>query len=212
MIHVFVGPSYPDLHTTAVPFYEHVAVYPPARRNDLVNLKSDPADTVVIIDGVMIYSFPPSPKEVYDLLQRGQHVIGTSSLGAIRAVELKKFGMKGHGGVYRHICSEFAFRDDELVCMYDQNFKYLTVPMINVRFHLEHFRSNGAISDQDLLETATLLSSVHFSARKIELVREVFVCRGIPLAREGANSMGGIIDVKRQDASDLLCDLGIVCN
>ena len=66
----------------------------PAKKGDFLRLSltSDEKKYVGFIDGVFLHDYPPSPIEVYHLATRKNiELIGASSLGALRAVELEKF-------------------------------------------------------------------------------------------------------------------------
>ena len=72
----------------------------PAKKGDFLRLSdtSDEKRYIGFIDGVFLHDYPPSPIEVYHLATRKNiELIGAASLGALRAVELEKFGMKGIG-------------------------------------------------------------------------------------------------------------------
>ena len=76
----------------------------PAKKGDFLMLSrdSDEKKYVGFVDGVFLHDYPPSPIEVYHLATRKNiELIGASSLGALRAVELEKFGMKGIGKIFQ---------------------------------------------------------------------------------------------------------------
>lgn len=90
---VFVGPS---LSTDDRRSFDSVHWLPPAGRGDLDALTGTGL-RVVIVDGYLVHGHPPSPTEVYRLVQRGVDVWGCSSLGALRAAELRQHGVAGSG-------------------------------------------------------------------------------------------------------------------
>ncbi|MGH9954024.1 MAG: TfuA-like protein, partial [Nitrososphaeraceae archaeon] len=98
---VFVGPS---LDTEKARNVLEADYRPPAKKGDLIRLimSLDDRETVVgLIDGYFLLDYPPTPIEVYQLIFRHNTiVIGSSSIGALRAVELEKFGMIGIGKVF----------------------------------------------------------------------------------------------------------------
>src|SRR5262245_55733660 len=115
-IRVFLGPSCSWDEARAVLEAEY---RPPARRGDLLRAVADGVGTIVLIDGVLVYDYPPSPKEVFAALEQGVSVIGTASLGALRSVELRNHGMKGFGTIYQWYLSGIIDRDDEVVVPFD---------------------------------------------------------------------------------------------
>jgi hypothetical protein len=81
---------------------------PPAKKGDLLHLIPMDVKVVGIIDGYFLQDYPPTPIEVYNLLRKKDLlVMGSSSLGALRAVELKKFGMIGIGKIFSLFLREY---------------------------------------------------------------------------------------------------------
>ena len=87
-------------------------VAPPIRRGDLAQDIAAGVDAVGMIDGVFHHSAAVSPAEVLDALRAGISVWGASSMGALRAAELSRYGMRGVGRVFELIASTPDFRDD----------------------------------------------------------------------------------------------------
>src|SRR5262245_35548505 len=93
---VFLGPSMPLADARRILDADY---RPPVRRGDLEAL---PGGTLVgIVDGVFDQSLAVSPREIRDALERGVRILGSSSMGAMRAVELGAFGMIGVGRVFK---------------------------------------------------------------------------------------------------------------
>jgi len=70
---------------------------PPARKGDFLKITNEENGVgfVGFIDGVFLQDYPPTPIEVYSLLKKNNvTVAGAASLGALRAVELEKFGIR----------------------------------------------------------------------------------------------------------------------
>ena len=73
----------------------------PAKKGDLLQLIFKDTSIVGLIDGFFLQDYPPTPIEVYNLLRKkGTKVYGSSSLGALRAVELSKYGMIEEGKIF----------------------------------------------------------------------------------------------------------------
>ena len=110
---VFLGPSLS--HKKARKILPKAEYRPPAKKGDLLQLASDPDVRMVgLVDGVFLQDYPPTPIEVYQLTTRPQVVLaGAASLGALRAVELEKFGMIGIGKVFELYKSRKLNADDE---------------------------------------------------------------------------------------------------
>ena len=68
----------------------------------------DGAEVIGLIDGYFEWTLSVWHKEILWALTRGVHVFGAASVGALRAVELERYGMRGVGEIFR------AYRDGEL--------------------------------------------------------------------------------------------------
>ncbi len=87
----------------------------PAKKGDLLQLALSDVKVVGLIDGYFLQDYPPTPIEVYNLLRKKDiRVFGSSSLGALRAVELNKFGMKGVGKIFEIFRKGIIDSDDEV--------------------------------------------------------------------------------------------------
>ena len=89
----------------------------PAKKGDFLRLSQaiDERKFIGFIDGVFLHDYPPSPIEVYHLATiKNIELIGASSLGALRAVELEKFGMKGIGKIFQMYKNGIINADDEV--------------------------------------------------------------------------------------------------
>lgn len=103
--YVFVGPTLP----ISVALAELDATYlPPATAGAVYELWRHRPRAVGIIDGYFEHRPAVWHKEILWMMEHGVHVFGSAGHGALRAVELETFGMRGVGHVYQ------AFRDGTL--------------------------------------------------------------------------------------------------
>jgi hypothetical protein len=111
---IFLGPSLS--HERARRIFAGADYRPPAKKGDLLRLAADPEVRMVgLVDGVFLQDYPPTPIEVYQLARKqGVLLAGAASLGALRAVELEKFGMVGIGRVFQLYRSGRINADDEV--------------------------------------------------------------------------------------------------
>src|SRR4051794_9083188 len=94
---VFVGPTMPhDAVTEALP----CSVRPPAAQGDVLRAVRAGASRIAIIDGYFENEPAVWHKEILHALSQGVPVLGAASMGALRAAELRVFGMVGVGWVY----------------------------------------------------------------------------------------------------------------
>ena len=75
-----------------------VELWPPICQGDLSTAleRSRPA-AILIVDGEFSQNLSVWHKEILHALHLGVRVIGVSSMGALRAAELDRFGMEGSG-------------------------------------------------------------------------------------------------------------------
>lgn len=166
---VFLGPSCSGERALAALAAE---LRPPARRGDVERAARDGATTIILVDGYLVHDYPPSPMEVYGVLARGVRVIGTASLGALRAVELRDHGMIGSGWVYDQFVNGFIDRDDEVVVACDSRDGHaLTVPLVNLRFGVKALYKLGRIGHDEAEAALQAAGAIYLEERTAAAVR-----------------------------------------
>lgn len=114
---------------------------PPARRGDVERLLqvSRQPGVIVLCDGVFEGEPAVSHAEICLALDTGWQVWGVSSMGAIRAWELRDEGMQGYGYVHAQFARFDDFTDDELCLLHFPEAPYFPVsePLVNLRYALE---------------------------------------------------------------------------
>lgn len=132
-IHVFAGPTIPAhrIHSIA----PAVRVHPPARHGDLLRLGCVPRDVVVIVDGVFHQAASIRHKEILALLADRVHVLGASSMGALRAAELSAFGMRPVGAIAHDYIAGVLDSDADVAVAHlgDETHAQVTEAMVNIR-------------------------------------------------------------------------------
>ncbi|TVP39403.1 TfuA-like protein [Candidatus Nitrosocosmicus arcticus] len=109
----------------------------PAKKGDILQLILKEVDIVGLIDGYFLQDYPPTPIEVYNLVRkRNVKVFGSSSLGALRAVELGKYGMIGIGKIYRLFRDGILESDDEVAVTFTDYTNYKSEALIDIRYNL----------------------------------------------------------------------------
>ena len=111
---LFVGPSL-DLEVGGTLSSGQVRL--PVERGDLDGLttSSEPPASIGIIDGQFLQEMAISPKEVVRAMDRGARLFGSSSIGALRAVECAPYGMVGIGRIFEMYLSGELDADDEVL-------------------------------------------------------------------------------------------------
>jgi hypothetical protein len=144
----------------------------PAKKGDFLMLSqdSDEKKYVGFVDGVFLHDYPPPPIEVYHLATRKNiELIGASSLGALRAVELEKFGMKGIGKIFQLYKNGIINADDEVAVTFVRENNILqSEAMIDIRFNLFLAYKKGIITNQTKKRIAKIAKNIYFPFRNYE--------------------------------------------
>lgn len=168
---VFVGPS---LDKEIAERILDAECMPPAKRGDISKAANDGAETIVLIDGVFFQDCAVAHREILYALKKGVRVVGSSSMGALRASELDLYGMEGVGKIYELYKNGKLVSDDEVALFFDPvYFRPLSEPLINIRYNLK-IAEEGEVIDREagekLLEIA---KSLYFPDRTYERILDV---------------------------------------
>jgi hypothetical protein len=201
---VFTGPS---LHPSQARTLVDATFLPPVKRGDLAPLLESKPRAVGIVDGEFYQSLAVAPKEVLALMESGVAVYGSSSMGALRAVELEHCGMTGVGAVFRLFRRGIFDSDDEVALAYSkETYHPLSEPLINTRFSLRAAVRRCLLDPAEATEMVARIKAAYFPERTrallISIAREIAGCeRALKLrdflATEAPN-------VKRRDAKLLM--------
>src|SRR5512137_2796601 len=197
---VFLGPS---LEKTAAEKILSAHYLPPAKRGDLLAAVHDGATIIGLIDGVFHQESAVAHREILTAIQKGVRVIGSSSMGALRAAEMDTLGMTGIGEVYRMYKSGELISDDEVALVFDPGTGFaLSEPLVNIRFTLREAENRGIITP---LDHATLLSaaqSVFYPQRTYGRIVSAAGDAVLPETRERFLAWVKLnaVDQKRKDA------------
>lgn len=206
---VFAGPSAHGLSPSAWRGLD-VQWMPPVRRGDMDRLlaaRSAPG-VIVICDGVFQSAPAVSHAEICRALDAGWPVWGVSSMGAIRAHELRHEGMRGHGHVHAQFTRFDDFTDDELCLLHFPEPPYfpITEALVNLRYA---FECQGQAMGLSLAQQATVLdrlSALWFGERSLARIREVMVGEAgtAPPVADAVLNWLGTHRIKTMDLDDLL--------
>src|SRR5262245_17446347 len=110
--YVFLGPTLPvEAARSILP----EAVYlPPVSMGDVYALLAQKPQRIAIVDGLFERTPAVWHKEILFALSRGVRVLGSSSMGALRAAELHRFGMVGVGRIFDAYRDGVLCDDDEV--------------------------------------------------------------------------------------------------
>lgn len=163
----------PTLYRAADAPIDRVTVLPPIRRGDLPRLVRDhPAGIAIIADGVFHASLAVGHAEIRDALAGGWRVIGVSSIGAIRAAEMRGHGMEGYGEVFQRYCGDDDFRDDEVTLLHESEppYRELCEPLIHLRRLLADLMKQGVITAAEHEQLIDELAGMWFGDRTLAFV------------------------------------------
>lgn len=145
---VFVGPSLRGHH----PIYTGVDLdyRPPASQGDVIAAAVDFPKAIVLIDGYFEHVPAVHHKEILWALDQGIPVYGASSIGALRAAELSRFGMIGVGKIFESFESGELERDDEVALVHgpaEVNYEPFSEPLVNIRSTLSFALGAGVVEE-----------------------------------------------------------------
>lgn len=171
---VFVGPSLPRAEVAAL--LPDARILPPVRHGDLLRLDVDAGDTVLIIDGLFLQTASVRHREIMYLLQRGVTVAGSSSMGALRAAELWRFGMRGFGEVFRLYRDGEIDGDDEVAIVHgtaEDDHRGYSDPLVSIRIALRDAAAAGVVSDGEARLMLDLAIALPFRSRSFRALDTV---------------------------------------
>jgi hypothetical protein len=200
---VFSGPSLSaaEIQSRLASVDADVEVLPPAQQGDVLRLIAEPPDVIGIVDGYFFHVPSVLHREILLALERGVRVLGSSSLGALRAAELDVFGMEGVGEIYRLYRRCAIDGDDEVAVLHataDEGFRALTEALVNLRHNLRAAQRKRLVSAR----TATRVLA---HAKRLPFMQRT--SRAIMTAATGRERValagflrGHAVDLKRRDA------------
>lgn len=155
-LYVFLGPSLPRDEALAAC---DAVFLPPVQQGDVYRIASlrEP-DAIAIVDGYFCQVPAVWHKEILWAMERGIHVFGAASMGALRAVDLEAFGMKGRGRIFEAFARgrlepyrDEAFEDDDEVAVVhgppEMSYAPLSEAMVNIRVTLAAAAQAGVVCE-----------------------------------------------------------------
>lgn len=162
---VFLGPSLALREARNV---VQADFWPPARQGDVFRALVKRPTAIVLIDGVFEVAPSVWHHELRAALAAGVAVFGASSMGALRAVELQNEGLIGVGAIFERYASGLSIDDGDVALLHaDQanNFRPLTVPLVNVLATIERARREKVVSQREAARVLRLARQTFFQDR-----------------------------------------------
>lgn len=144
---------------------------PPVQQGDVLRILADKPRVIGIVDGM--FRTVPSVwhKEILVALEQGVHVFGAASMGALRAAELARFGMRGVGRIYERFADGTYEDDDEVAVAHasaEFGFRELSVAMVNIRDAVEQALQRGLIDAERAARIVREAKAAHYTRRRLD--------------------------------------------
>jgi len=168
---IFIGPS---LTIEKARKIFNADYRPPAKKGDFLRLltciNDDDHFMVGLVDGLFLQDYPPTPIEVFQLLiKKNILVLGAASLGALRAVELEKYGMIGIGKIFELYKNNKIAADDEVAVTFAEDTQLIqSEAMIDIRYNLFIALKKGVIDEYTKGAAVKVAKSIYFPNRNYE--------------------------------------------
>lgn len=204
---MFVGPTLNGCASLVEP--SGVKLLPPVKRGDVERLVSTRRPgALAIVDGQFHQCLAVGHAEIRLAIAKGWQVWGLSSMGAIRACEMKHLRMRGYGAVYDWFCRDEDFRDDEVALTHAPNPPYLAFsePLIHLRVWFEELVQRHLLSAAQQRGLLKSLMSMWYGDRTLARARAMVLSMIPERAREVDQSLADFdrFRLKSNDLSDFL--------
>lgn len=173
---IFAGPTLSGLSTPPALKRDRIKLLPPVKRGDVDRLvASRSPGTMAIVDGQFQQCLSVGHAEIRSALAAGWHVWGLSSMGAIRAYEMREMGVHGFGRVYKYFCDRVDFRDDEVALLHESGPPYrpLSEPLVHIRLWLKELRVTGIIEKREEMRLVDSFMKLWFGERTLGRARSM---------------------------------------
>ena len=166
-------------------------------------LKENP-DIIGIVDGVFHQNSSVGHKEILNVIKKGITVVGSSSMGALRASELDSLGMIGIGYVYKQYATGKVTSDDDVAVMLDsETLESLSEPLINMDYVFTNAYGENIITKEEKDELVKIAKSTFYPKRNYSQT-----LNDSNLSDDKKNQLIDFIrmspDIKKEDAKELL--------
>jgi len=206
---IYLGPSLPLEEAKNILSSDknrEVIYAPPIRRGDIPKAVSEDFDIIGIIDGVFFRESAVSPRELMEVLKSGIKIYGASSMGALRASELDRYGMIGVGKIYQWYRNGTFNSDDEVALSFDsEEFIPISEPLVNIRETIKKAADENIISLEESEILFKSAKSLYFPERQWDkIIKNSEKTLGSILSNFSVFVKYNRVDIKREDAVLLL--------
>lgn len=206
---IYLGPSLPleeAKYILSSDKKREVIYAPPIRRGDIPKAVSEGFGVIGIIDGVFFRESAVSPRELMEVLKNGVKIYGASSMGALRASELDRYGMIGVGKIYQWYRNGSLNSDDEVALSFDsEEFIPISEPLVNIRETIKKAINENIISPEESEILFKSAKSLYFPERRWDkIIENSEKTLGNKLSNFSLFVKNNRVDIKKEDAILLL--------
>jgi hypothetical protein len=162
---VFVGPTLSAGEARGILDADY---RPPAAQGDVYRAALERPWGIAIVDGYFERVPAVWHKEVLWALDRGIHVFGSSSMGALRAAELHSFGMIGVGSIFEGFRDGTLTDDDEVTVVHadaEGGYRPLSTAMVDIRASVARALQVRVIEEELADRLVELAKRRHYAER-----------------------------------------------
>jgi hypothetical protein len=177
---IFLGPSLSPVRARTI---LDATYLPPAAMGDLYGALALRPQVIGLVDGLFEQVPAVWHKEILFALSSGVHVYGASSMGALRAAELYKFGMRGVGRIFEAYASGELEDDDEVAVVHrpaSEGFLAISEAMVNIRFALAEAEAAQVVSTRTRQRLVELAKESFYPERSWPSLRRMAEREGLP--------------------------------
>lgn len=180
MVDIFLGPTLPRENAQAI---LHGTYHPPVQLGDIYRLARRKVARILIVDGCFDNVPAVWHKEILFAMAEGVEVFGCSSMGALRAAELHRYGMVGIGQIFdRYLAGEYEDDDEVAVAhgMESSGYRKLSEAMVDIRYGLTLAEQRQLISAETHHWIAATAKGTFYPDRHWGTLLRLAAERGLP--------------------------------
>lgn len=176
-------------------------VVPPISFGDALRYGLRSGDTLLIVDGLFFQSASVRHKELLTLMDDSVRVVGSSSMGALRAAELHAFGMEGYGWVFEGYRDGIIDADDEVGMVHgepEDGYPVFVDALVNIRRTALRATESGVLSAAQAERIIEAARGTTFTQRTWNRLLDAV---GVPDSQSVAKQLKAMrVDIKHADA------------
>jgi len=175
---IFAGPSLTPESKQLIDHFPQAILCPPIQRGDLPHwLQQGFRGNLIIADGLFGQTLAVGHAEIHEALEKECQVYGVSSMGAIRAYEMRHMGVMGVGQVYARFARDEAedFQDDEVTLLHTTapEYRALSEPLIHLRTCVDDFIAKRILSPEAGTKIIQQLKQMYFGDRTLHIFQQL---------------------------------------